>query len=214
MIISPHFIWVHVPKTGGTWLRGVLERGLNRYALGKVIYPGHHRLRDVPQEERIGRPVLWVVRNPWDWHVSYYHFWRTHWEHRTGSYSLPVDQWTGAQWEWDTILKTTDSFAAALPAMVERKTLWGVLQYLILDDNGAWPDSLPCHFERMRTEVVEFLGNALGRHMPGRLKQELLKRRPENISPHGDYRGYYTAETRELVARAESELIERFGYDF
>jgi hypothetical protein len=35
-----------------------------------------------------------------------------------------------------------------------------------------------------------------------------------NVSDHRDYRTYYTAETREFVAKQFRRDIEMFGYDF
>jgi len=62
MIETANAIYLHIPKTAGTWVRNVLEPV-------KVKWIEHGILFE-PQT----KPVFAFVRNPWDWHVSFYHF--------------------------------------------------------------------------------------------------------------------------------------------
>jgi hypothetical protein len=103
MVITDDFVYLHMPKTGGTFVEAVLDRlyspprGL-RSRLGRAGRRGvyidtsrkrdrrklgvrdqHQTLRELPGEYR-NRPVAFTVRNPFDHWVSYYEFgwWRTH----------------------------------------------------------------------------------------------------------------------------------------
>jgi hypothetical protein len=103
MVITDDFVYLHMPKTGGTFVEAALDRlysparGL-RSRLGLAGRRGvyidtswkrdrrkigardqHQTLREVPGEYR-DRPVAFTVRNPFDHWVSYYEFgwWRTH----------------------------------------------------------------------------------------------------------------------------------------
>jgi hypothetical protein len=76
MIITDDFVYIHPPKTGGTFVTHVLER----------LYPGsltniqkHGTCGDIPAEH-LGKPLLTTVRNPYDRYVSQYYFgwWKRH----------------------------------------------------------------------------------------------------------------------------------------
>lgn len=113
MIITDRFVFVHLPKTGGTFVEGVLEsihrargdrvvecrwrkpsrlRGLvgqvgRKLGLGRTrpgtfikllhprdgVYSHHGPVSRIPPEHA-GKPVLSVLRNPYDWYVSQYEF--------------------------------------------------------------------------------------------------------------------------------------------
>lgn len=70
MIIDKNFVFIHIPKTGGTWMR----QALRLLPTFEHEYAGH-RL-NIPIEHR-HKPVFTLVRNPWDLYVSSY----THFHH-------------------------------------------------------------------------------------------------------------------------------------
>jgi hypothetical protein len=74
VLIHDRFVFIHVPKTGGTFLRHMLKEELpDCYPLGEDDGRVHHGWDRIPDEAQ-GRPVLAFVRNPWDWYVSWYSF--------------------------------------------------------------------------------------------------------------------------------------------
>ena len=90
MVITDRFVYLHIPKTGGTFV----EEALSRLLSGDTSYidtanpphrgtygcpDQHERNCHVPAEYR-DRPLLASVRNPYDHHVSLYEFgwWKTH----------------------------------------------------------------------------------------------------------------------------------------
>ncbi len=74
MLIHDRFVFLHVPKTGGTFLDRELRRELpGCQPPSNVPRSAHHGWDAIPAEAR-GRPVLVFVRNPWDWYVSWYSF--------------------------------------------------------------------------------------------------------------------------------------------
>jgi hypothetical protein len=73
VIITKHFGFIHIPKTGGTFITHLCREHLPRewilYDPPKV----HSRYDEVPPDFA-ELPMLCFVRNPWDWYVSWYHF--------------------------------------------------------------------------------------------------------------------------------------------
>jgi hypothetical protein len=102
MVITDDFVYLHMPKTGGTFVEAALNRlyspprglrGRVGLARRRAVYidtsrkrdrrkiggrDQHQTLRELPAEYR-DRPVAFTVRNPFDHWVSYYEFgwWRT-----------------------------------------------------------------------------------------------------------------------------------------
>lgn len=87
MILTRKFVFIHPPKTGGTFVTDVLKRVVKREkggsfparVLRRLREPAlaevnkHGTIRDIPERWR-DRPVLSVMRNPYDRLVSMYHF--------------------------------------------------------------------------------------------------------------------------------------------
>ena len=71
MIVTDHFVYIHVSRTGGTFLnRLILDQ-----APGARMLRYHGRLEDLPAVHA-HLPVIGFARNPWDWYVSMFHDYR------------------------------------------------------------------------------------------------------------------------------------------
>ena len=96
MMVTDAFVFVHQPKTGGHFVRealieaveheshDILRQVATRFGLASTRFatelePYHGTCHDIPSEHR-KKPVLSVVRNPFDYYVSLYHYgwWITH----------------------------------------------------------------------------------------------------------------------------------------
>lgn len=98
MLITDDFVYIHMPKTGGTFVTEVInrlhttraERWLSAYLPGKILKRIPNRIlarmkknlinenkhgvcREIPESYR-DRPILATVRNPYDRWVSQYEF--------------------------------------------------------------------------------------------------------------------------------------------
>ncbi|MEK9767351.1 MAG: hypothetical protein VW683_00405 [Betaproteobacteria bacterium] len=79
--VHNNFIFVHVPKTGGTWFRKLMHRrgqegeefGWNKSGGVSPAYGYHCGLKTVPERHR-NRSVLAFIRNPVDWYGSYFYY--------------------------------------------------------------------------------------------------------------------------------------------
>ena len=214
MIISRQrrFIFVHVPKTGGTALALALEaraakddiligdtpKARARAGRWKGVKTAgrvwkHSPLSDViglvTVEEIMAFQTVTLVRNPWDRAVSYYHWLRAQ------GFAHPA---VG-------LAKALD-FHAFLAHPQTRTTfrLWPHGAYLRLPSGEEKP-GLFVRLENYAEEVQPFEAH-LGFRLP-------LPRANESARGR-DWRPYYTDETAALLAEDCAEDIARFGYGF
>lgn len=215
MIISRgrRYIFVHVPKTGGTGLSLALEaramkddiligdtpKARARRRRLKGAKPAgrlwkHSTLADiaglVTAEEIAGFFVFTLVRNPWDRAVSYYHWLRGQ------SFAHPAVGLARALAFRDFLdhPQTRTAFAA-----------WPYGAY-VRDPAGAERCDLFLRLEHLQDEI-----GPLAAHLgftPGPLPRVNESRRDR------DWRGYYDADSAALIADLCAEDIARFGYRF
>lgn len=214
MIISTRrrYIFVHIPKTGGTSLALALEaraaaddiligdtpkaqrrrgrlKGLQ--AAGRLWK--HSTLADIdgilPPDQMAQMKVICMVRNPWDRLVSYYH-------------------WLQEQtFDHEAVrLAQGLSFSGFLnhPHTQASFLQWPFERHVTLA-NGAKRGDFFVRLEDFQCDIAAFeahLGFAI--ELP---KANVSRRRR-------DYRSYYSEADSELVGRLCAEDIARFGYAF
>ncbi len=215
MIISRgrRYIFVHIPKTGGTAMALALEAramkddimlgdtpkaARRRRRLKGVTAAGrlwkHSTLADIdglitPQEAR-DFFVFTLVRNPWDRLVSYYHWLRGQ------SFAHPAVALAGRL-----------SFSGFLNHPQTRASIgaWPYGRYL-RDAGGVERADLCIRLEHLARDIAP-----LERHLGFRLEV------PAGVNASSrprDWRALYSDEDAELVARLCAEDIARFGYRF
>ncbi|HAR51139.1 sulfotransferase family 2 domain-containing protein [Roseovarius nubinhibens] len=214
MIISTRrrYIFVHIPKTGGTSLALALEaraaaddiligdtpkaqrrrgrlKGLQ--AAGRLWK--HSTLADIdgilPPEQMAQMKVICMVRNPWDRLVSYYH-------------------WLQEQtFDHEAVrLAQALSFSGFLnhPHTQASFLQWPFERYVTLA-NGAKRGDFFVRLEDFQRDIAAFEAHlGFGIELP---KTNVSRRRR-------DYRSYYSEVDSELVGRLCAEDIARFGYAF
>ena len=211
MIVSfeKSFLFVHVPKTGGTSMRAVLSphaHGADKlwtnrllsvfgipinYCLGDYR---HYRFRihdPIRKAARAYPPELLeqlfkfaFVRNPWDLLVSYRNFTRATPNHKRHRRIVKLS--------FDEFLQ----FAIAKGIGRQRRQLTDDQGQLLVDFVGRF-ENLPQDYVRIAQRLK----------IPGRLPHA-------NRGAGQDYRDHYTRRTREWVQAAYAEDIEAFGYEF
>ena len=223
MLITKYFIFAHVPKTGGTFIRNVCA-----HQLPQDWILSEERERDLPHltvrkipPEHAGLPIFGVVRNPWDWYVSWYHF-------SVQTFDTMSEQ---QKKTWAPIFGgAATSFRDAVTAACTGEPLPGQDPGWIarLGSRGqdlytAWhrrtlanpPPENPLEigrFENLREEFLAFLR----RHeipVDDHFVNAIRHAAPQVGSTHDQYRSYYDPELRDLV-RTKNELVDEFGYTF
>ena len=210
MILSRYFVFIHLPKTGGTFVRNLL----NTYAppeweaLEVIALGGHHRndpnhptIRDIPSAYR-GLPVFGFVRNPWDWCVSWYEF-------------LKVDG------NNELFNEASDhgrkSFKETLLALYEmdiaKEIQTGIFTWYFFESFGHDLDAVKfLRFENLREDLYRVLKSVAD--LPAGLVEALRTDPPINVGKRTRYQDYYDEKLRDLIASRDQELIERFSYTF
>lgn len=214
MIVSRgrRYIFVHIPKTGGTALALALEaRAMKddlligdtpkararRGRVGKVRAAGrlwkHSTLSDiaglVSDDEVAAFFTLTLVRNPWDRAVSYYYWLRSQ------SFAHPA-----------VGLAKLHDFSGFLshPQTQAAFRAWPYGAYM-RDRHGAENCRLYARLEHLATDLAPFEA-----HLGFRLT---IPRANESDRAR-DWRPYFTDSTAALIADLCAEDIARFGYGF
>lgn len=214
MIISHgrRYIFVHIPKTGGTSLALALEAK----AMKDDILIGdtpkaqrrRKRVKDLQTSGRLWKHsklvdiygavdqtqieqyfVFTLVRNPWDRMVSYYHWLRGQgFDHPAVHMAKALD------------------FSGFLNDAGTRASLSGdnAARY-VSDRGGVDRCNLYLRLEHLNADMAQ-LEDGIGVQFPVPPH--------ENKSARGAYQGYYSDTDQALVGELFAEDVERFGYHF
>ena len=235
MIVTDKFAFVHMHKTGGQSLSHILHACVPNFKPIGYHYPLH-----MLPAEHTGLPVVGMVRNPWDWYVSWYAF-NTRPEVNNPLFFIISD---GFQADYrqtirNLLMLTADTpesrnyreaLIEILPDSLEGNAGVGLTRDCIRSmDNPdlgyySWQfrrmhgdlDNDRLHIGRFENLQDEFLGimKTLGVEQHDAIAAEFDTSKRHNTSRHSHYSQYYDDELRELVATREAGLIERYGYRF
>ena len=228
MIISDAFVFLHLHKSGGTFVNHMMMTCIP--SARRVGY--HLPYAEIPDDYR-HLPVLGTVRNPWSYYVSWFHF-QSGQARPNALFRLCSDD--GALDFSGTIrnlvtLESDPARVAALAAAVPDHFVQHGLNLTKrcverIDGNGlgfyAWlHDRMYAQAASPKVLTMETLREQLHRLPLGRTASETVRIRrflegtpPLNVSEHGPYQDYYTQELRSLVARMDAPVIDAYGYVF
>lgn len=212
MILSKgrKYIFIHIPKTGGTALALALEA---RAMKDDILFDNtpkaksrQHRQKGLQAAGRLWKHstradieglvpdldsyfTLTLVRNPWDRMVSYYHFLRGQ------SFDHPAV----------TLAKSTD-FSGFLAAPPTQATLqaWPASAHMC-DSTGVDRADLYARLEHLHDDLSPFEAH---------LGFKLTLSRVNRSDRHPDWRIYYSDADAALIGHLCAEDIARFGYGF
>jgi len=198
VICCDHMTFVHVMKTGGTWVRHALTEGLppewnvydslNRSSKNGT---GYHRGVVHRPEKYADTPILAYARNPWDWYVSFFSFFR------------------GRYGEGDDVAVFRKSLESILADDACTRHTAGMIMDLDM--------SLACRLRRVEdgvgAQLIAFVDNNCP-SLPDKLVEITNTAERKNVSRRGDYRSYYTDDLAMAVAARDSWLISEYDYEF
>ena len=206
-MVGVRYIFIPVPKTGGNYLRAALHSAV----AGQLVYDDNHfvsvdaehdTLVDYPPNgsylkhwfnfgvgdtnRLAGKVCFTVVRNPYDWLVSYYHV-------------VPH----GAN---------VNSFGAFIATVADRNKEWPckkLIYFPFFSYKGDFLVDYLFHQDNLDTELEEFADVTNGLYY---IKQDKVKVSAKRTDP--DYKSYYTDELIAIVAKTWNRELRLYGYNY
>ena len=229
MILTPRFVFLHLHKSGGTFVNECLLK-----FVPDARHVGYHLPRSMIPAPQAGLPVLGFVRNPWSYYVSWFHFQN---ERPNPNFLFRILSDDGRLDFAQTLQNMLDLGAGsirlelvlrALPNAYSnqglnlprfalepiRDTRLGFYTYLYryLYAGGERPVTVG-RLEELRDDLIPML-ERVGQPVDGEMRRFIEKEAPRNTSAHAGYADYYDARLRDLVAERDAEVIRRHGYRF
>jgi len=230
MIVTDKFVFVHLPRTGGTFVTDMI---MKFFPSAREI--GYHLPTSLLPKEYSHLPTLGAVRNPWEFYVSwYYHLWprdigkplftwltddcKEQFEGATrNALNLGVDN-NRLDALIETLPDTVDYSTRNIPNITKdsiRKVRGTGVGYYTFRFNQLFGNAdkvFFCRQETLRQDLVRFF-EGIG-VATDELRDYVLRSDKKNIAEHLHYSTYYTPELAELVSIRDRPFIERFGYVF
>lgn len=226
MIVTDKLLFLHLHKSGGTFVNQLLLR-----CVPSARQIGYHLpYRETPPELR-DRPVLGTVRNPWAYYVSWYHFQKSQQQpnilfricSNDGALGFPetIENLVGLSVDEPRLARLEDGLPATYAnyGLNLTKQCVGELRqgglgfYSFLYERlyAGTRDPIVLRAEYLRQELREALSQ-LG-HMPNPCAERFLREVPPlNVSQHNAPSHYYDERLAGLVANRDRLVVERYGY--
>lgn len=218
MLVAPgEFVFIHLPKTGGVWVRAALEAA-GRAPMSRRVT--HVPASEVPVEYQ-GLPMFGFVRDPWDWYCSMFGFCTT-----TGSAGMAARGWLRLAGE------TFPEFVRCLATLDENTAQAREVRDWLAGPEpegfqacGKYVHALKGRGTGIYSWLVDLMfgegvtvfkfEDGLGRGVAKFLGQEVAELPKLNASiREARKQMFHDRELVDLVAEKEATTIQRFGYRF
>ena len=235
MIITDRFVFVHLHKTGGQSINDAIASCIPGHRMVGYHFP----YADIPAEAG-DLPVVGIVRNPWDWYVSWYAFnngpqirsplFKVVSNGGTAGFNSTVRNLVNLGSANDASEKQRNELITMLPDSLDGNRGVGLTKTSIRDLAASNQGYYSWLFERMlgkepgsRSQIGRFenlqedfldILERLGVDETEAIRDALQSGERKNTSRHSHYSHYYDDELRELIGRLDAALIDRFGYEF
>ena len=229
MIATERFVFLHLHKSGGSFVNDCIRRFLPGVRDVGYHLPGH-----LIPSTYARLPVIGLVRNPWSYYVSWYSYQRQRPQPNALFQVLSDD---GARDFAGTIGNMLDlgrddalleRLVARLPVQYGGRglnlpgfalaTIRGTRMgfYSFLHDylyHGVQAQLHVRCMEALPESLIELL-TSVDQPVSDEFRRFVLTAPPKNPSQHDDWRGYYNDALQARVAEADATLIQRYGYRF
>ncbi|HJR60385.1 MAG TPA: hypothetical protein VJ813_13320 [Vicinamibacterales bacterium] len=229
MIATSSFVFLHLHKSGGTFVNECLLR----FVPG-ARQVGYHLPRHLIPPESAALPVFGLVRNPWSYYVSWYSFQAARDEPNALFRVLSEERRLGFKGTVRNLLDLGTSPARlarvvdALPAAYGNRGInlpgfalapirgsgLGFYSYLYRYMFGDDDLSVTVgRMESLRQDLPRMLESA-GQPVTADMRDFIETAPPRNAASHPRYTELYDDELRKLVAERDAPLMTRHGFRF
>jgi len=228
MIVTDRFVFIHLHKSGGTFVNECLVRFV---AGARAV--GYHLPRSLVPPQYAALPALGLVRSPWSYYVSWYSFQAKKRQPNALFRILSDDGSLDFAGTLRNMLNLGNSEAkltavlASLPSTYTGRGLnipapameqirasnlgfYSFLYKYMYDGPGLMHIG---RLEHLRDDLVQMF-NSVGQPISSGMQAYIANAPRRNVSDHGDYADYYTDELKALVAERDALIIARHGYLF
>jgi len=202
-------VFVHTPKCGGSFISEGIGYKRERHCFTRrhPLLKGHRtwvEYRDLFPE--LGLDIhdymtFSVVRNPWAWHVSYFHYIRQlsgRNRQKFASEHAVLNRMSFADYlRW---IDDPDSPKGEMQDATRNVSDW------VVDETGTIVVDFVMRQESLEADFARFISQ-YGLRLAVPTKRV-------NASAHQDYRSYYRAGDVDIVARRHTRDVALFGYAF
>jgi len=212
MVISKDFIFVHIPKTGGIFVTKILAQSIEFKFLNycqKKNYqhkPISYFLQDIDIRNK---HWFYVVRNPWDWHLSHFRYIKTK-ERRNN----PIKFKRYPSLYSNNSLDDIHLFNRFIQDKIDgynNDSLTNQINYII---NRPLTKLTVLRLENIRNGLISFLSQFTDLTIDQiRLIRTFNRVNVTNID-NESYKKYYNKEMCDYIFRIESKIIQDYGYSF
>lgn len=228
MIVTDRFVFLHLHKSGGSFVNRFLFE-----FVPSARQVGYHLPREYIPDKARELPILGTARNPWAYYVSWYSF----------QQAMPVpnalfavaseDRRLGFAGTLRNLMRLgedqqfLDAWAARLPLQLPNRGInlsrdcvlplrnsgLGFYSFLYRRMYGDLSQVSLLDTQQLRAGLPEFL-TATGIDATPAMHEWLRESAPANSSTHAHYSTCYDDALRELVAEKDGAVIERHGFAF
>jgi hypothetical protein len=229
MIVTDGFVFLHLHKSGGSFVNEFLKRF---YPSAREI--GYHLPWSLVPDTHADLPALGLVRNPWSYYVSWYTFQKER-PRQNALFRILSDD---GRLEFEPTIRNMldlgsaqnaqlEALVAALPPGYGGRGLnlpgpalapiagtgLGFYSFLYRHMYNGAGRAFFVRMEHLRDELLKMLTGA-GQSVTGPMREWVAAAPARNVSAHGKYVDYYGTELRNLVAERDAKLIAAHGYRF
>lgn len=199
-----HAAFIHVPKTAGSAVKKLLAKVAKPDCFDLPEHITYIEYRAKLLESGINNfpQTFAVVRNPWDWHVSWYHYLKYDKDGMDSGHLIEHQLFNKVEFP-DYIRWLDDPGATRSPQgfIVKQMSDW------LIDDNGLVAVDHILRSETLAADLNNFL-RSMGCQIRPRLRTVNTSQRDR------DYRRYYDNATAGMIAHRHRRDIVEFGYRF
>ena len=211
-LLSPRagrkMIFVHTPKCGGTYVNKAFGRRFHQCptltwpeAAGHKLYTEYRDIFRARGEDIHDHYLFSVIRNPFDWHVSWFNYIRQDEGGRKSGHRIEAELFKRMSFA-DYVNWLEDPSAPSSPQGYIRRNIHDWLS----DETGTIRVDRVLRHEHLRDDFAAMIAET------GILVRPGSRRR--NVSNRSDFRSFYGAREVDIIAARHARDCMLFGYTF